>query len=124
MRGLEVIVAPTDAIAVRAVARLLPRRIQTILRAESLINDGTALALYVVVVRVAVQRAAVTRSGTAARFLPAYAGGVVIATRPLWLYSVHYLLRAVPRRPVQRTLRSGARERFPVAWAGCAGPCR
>jgi CPA1 family monovalent cation:H+ antiporter len=48
-------------------------------------------------------------------------GGVVIATRLLWLYSVPYLLRAVDRRPVQRTLRSGARERFPVAWSGVRG---
>ncbi|MFE2570610.1 Na+/H+ antiporter [Streptomyces mirabilis] len=238
---LGAVVAPTDAIAVQAVARLLPRRIQTVLRAESLINDGTALALYAVVVGVAVQGQAVTWSGTAARFLLAYAGGiaigaacaaavvalrrrlrdgvlesalavltpfatylpaqvlgvsgvlavvtcglvlsqagpkvtsagarvqitgfwevstfilnsalfvlvgiqtpaivsaissaslghavltallvggVVIATRLLWLYSVPYLLRAVDRRPVQRTLRSGARERFPVAWSGVRG---
>lgn len=238
---LGAVVAPTDAIAVGAVARLLPRRIQTILRAESLINDGTALALYAVVVGVAVQGQAVTWSGTAARFLLAYAGGVaigaacaavvvalrrplrdrvlesalavltpfatylpaqllgvsgvlavvtcglilsqagpkvisagarvqitdfwevstfilnsslfvlvgiqtpaivsaigsvslghavvtamlvggvVIATRLLWLYSVPYLLRVVDRRPVQRTLRSGARERFPVAWSGVRG---
>lgn len=238
---LGAVVAPTDAIAVGAVARLLPRRIQTILRAESLINDGTALALYAVVVGVAVQGQAVTWSGTAARFLLSYAGGVaigaacaavvvalrrrlrdrvlesalavltpfatylpaqllgvsgvlavvtcglilsqagpkvisagarvqitdfwevstfilnsalfvpvgiqtpaivsaissvslghavvtaslvgavVIATRLLWLYSVPYLLRAVDRRPVQRTLRSGARERFPVAWSGVRG---
>ncbi|MFF2936563.1 Na+/H+ antiporter [Streptomyces mirabilis] len=237
---LGAVVAPTDAIAVQAVARLLPRRIQIVLRAESLINDGTALALYAVVVGVAVQGQAVTWSGTAARFLLAYAGGVaigaacaaavvalrrrlrdrvlesalavltpfatylpaqllgvsgvlavvtcglvlsqagprvtsagarvqitgfwevstilnsalfvlvgiqtpaivsaigsaslghavvtallvggvVIATRLLWLYSVPYLLRAVDRRPVQRTLRSGARERFPVAWSGVRG---
>ncbi|MFF1809606.1 Na+/H+ antiporter [Streptomyces sp. NPDC058251] len=238
---LGAVVAPTDAIAVGAVARLLPRRIQTILRAESLINDGTALALYAVVVGAAVQGHALTWSGTAARFLLAYAGGVaigaacaavvvalrrrlrdrvlesalavltpfatylpaqvlgvsgvlavvtcglilsqagpkvisagarvqitgfwevstfilnsalfvlvgiqtpaivgsissvslghavvtallvggvVIATRLLWLYSVPYLLRAVDRRPVQRTLRSGARERFPVAWSGVRG---
>ncbi|MFI5746972.1 Na+/H+ antiporter [Streptomyces sp. NPDC051644] len=238
---LGAVVAPTDAIAVRAVARLLPRRIRTILRAESLINDGTALALYAVVVGVAVQGQAVTWSGTAARFLLAYAGGVaigaacavvvvalrrwlrdrvlestlavltpfatylpaqvlgvsgvlavvtcglilsqagpkvisagarvqitdfwkvstfilnsalfvlvgiqtpaivsgvdsaslgyaavtallisgvVIATRLLWLYSVPYLIRAVDRRPVQRTLRSGARQRFPLAWSGVRG---
>lgn len=238
---LGAVVAPTDAIAVGAVARLLPRRIQTVLRAESLINDGTALALYAVVVGVAVQGQGVTWSGTAARFLLAYAGGVaigaacaatvmalrrrlrdhvqesalsvltpfstylpaqalgvsgvlavvacglilsqtgprvisagarvqitgfwevstfilnsalfvlvgiqtpaivsaigsaslghavltavlvggaVIAIRLLWLYSVPYLLRAVDRRPIQRTLRSGARERFPVAWSGVRG---
>jgi CPA1 family monovalent cation:H+ antiporter len=36
-------VAPTDATAVGVVERLLPRRQVTVLRAESLINDGTAL---------------------------------------------------------------------------------
>ncbi|MFF1839696.1 Na+/H+ antiporter [Streptomyces sp. NPDC058231] len=238
---LGAVVAPTDAIAVATVARGLPRRIRTVLRAESLINDGTALALYAVVVGVAVQGQAVTWTGTAARFLLVYAGGVaigaacavvvvalrrrlhdrlvesalgvltpfatylpaqasgvsgvlavvtcglmlsqagpkvisagarvqitafwevstfilnsalfvlvgietpaivgaigsvppghaagtallvsgvVIATRLLWLYSVPYLIRAVDRRPVQRTLRSGARQRFPIAWSGVRG---
>lgn len=41
--ALGAVVAPTDGIAVQAVARLLPRGIRTVLRAESLINDGTAL---------------------------------------------------------------------------------
>lgn len=238
---LGAVVAPTDAIAVGAVARLLPRRTQTILRAESLINDGTALALYAVLVGIAVQGQSVSWWGTAVRFLLAYAGGVaigaacgvvvvalrkrlrdrvlesalavltpfatylpaqalgvsgvlavvtcglilsqagprvtsagarvqiigfwevstfilngalfvlvgiqtpaivsaisgvslghavvtallvggvVIATRLLWLYSVPYLLRVIDRRPVQRTLRSGARERFPLAWSGVRG---
>ena len=39
-------VAPTDATAVGVLARALPRRIVTVLRAESLINDGTALVIY------------------------------------------------------------------------------
>ncbi|MEU5926470.1 Na+/H+ antiporter [Streptomyces antimycoticus] len=238
---LGAVVAPTDAIAVAAVARGLPRRIQTILRAESLINDGTALTLYAVVIGVAVEGLAVTWTDTTVRFLLAYAGGaaigcgcaavvvalrrrlrdrrvenalgvltpfatylpaqvlgvsgvlavvtcglilsqagpkvisassrvqiisfwevstsllnsalfvlvgvqtpaivsaigsvspghavitaalvsgVVIATRLLWLYSVPYIIRAVDRRPVQRTLRYGARQRFPVAWSGVRG---
>ncbi|MEU1628076.1 Na+/H+ antiporter [Streptomyces sp. NPDC020096] len=238
---LGAVVAPTDAIAVTAVARGLPRRIRTILRTESLINDGTALALYAVVVGAAVRGQTLSWSGTAARFLLTYVGGVVIGaacaavvvalrrrlcdravesalgvltpfatylpaqalgvsgvlavvtcglilsqagpkvigagarvqitafwevstfilnsalfllvgiqtpaivsairsvslghavvtaslvsgvvigTRLLWLYSVPYLIRAVDRRPVQRTLRSGARQRFPVAWSGVRG---
>ncbi|MFD9224970.1 Na+/H+ antiporter [Streptomyces sp. NPDC060064] len=238
---LGAVVAPTDAIAVAAVARGLPRRVRTILRAESLINDGTALALFAVVVGVVVEGQVFSWWGTVARFLLAYAGGVaigtacaavvvalrrrlndravesalavltpfaaylpaqavgvsgvlavvtcglilsqlgprvigagarvqiigfwevstfilnsalfvlvgiqtpaivsaissvslghavvtallvsgvVIATRLLWLYSVPYLIRAVDRRPVQRTLRSGARQRFPVAWSGVRG---
>ncbi|MDH6129726.1 Na+/H+ antiporter [Kitasatospora sp. GP82] len=238
---LGAVVAPTDATAVAAVARALPRRIRTILRTESLINDGTALTLYTVVVGAAVEGQVVSWSGTAVRFLMAYAGGaaigagcaavvvalrsrlrdrvvesalgvltpfatylpaqavgvsgvlavvicglilsqagpkvvsagarvqitafwevstfilnsalfvlvgiqtpaivsaigsasaghaaviaslvsgVVIGTRLLWLYSVPYLIRAVDRRPVQRRLRSGARQRFPLAWSGVRG---
>src|SRR5689334_23041649 len=38
--------APTDATAVGVLAGGLPRRTVTVLRAESLINDGTALVLY------------------------------------------------------------------------------
>jgi monovalent cation/hydrogen antiporter len=34
---------PTDATAVGVLARSLPRRTVTVLRAESLVNDGTAL---------------------------------------------------------------------------------
>ncbi len=38
--------APTDATAVGVLARRLPRRTVTVLRAESLVNDGTALVIY------------------------------------------------------------------------------
>jgi Na+/H+ antiporter len=38
--------APTDATAVAAMSRVLPARVVTVLRAESLINDGTALVIY------------------------------------------------------------------------------
>jgi monovalent cation/hydrogen antiporter len=46
--------APTDATAVGVLARELPRRTVTVLRAESLINDGTALVLYGLAVGVTV----------------------------------------------------------------------
>lgn len=39
-------VAPTDATAVAALDRMMPRRERTLLQAESLINDGTALVLF------------------------------------------------------------------------------
>lgn len=53
---LEVIVAPTDPVAVTATSSLLglPRRIVTILEGESLINDGVALTLYRTAVATAV----------------------------------------------------------------------
>ena len=47
-------VAPTDATAVAALGRMLPRRNFMNLKAESLTNDGTALVIYGVAVGVAV----------------------------------------------------------------------
>lgn len=47
-------VAPTDATAVGVLARALPRRVVTVLRAESLVNDGTALVVYGLAVGVTV----------------------------------------------------------------------
>ena len=49
--------APADATAVSAIARALPRRTITVLRAESLVNDGTALVIYALAVGVTVRRA-------------------------------------------------------------------
>ena len=46
--------APTDATAVGVLARALPRRTVTVLRAESLVNDGTALVIYGIAVGVTV----------------------------------------------------------------------
>src|SRR5690349_19228380 len=45
-------VAPTDATAVGVLGRMLPRRIATMLKAESLVNDGTALVIYTLAVGV------------------------------------------------------------------------
>ncbi|MFJ1549677.1 cation:proton antiporter [Streptomyces sp. NPDC088246] len=77
---LGAVVAPTDAIAVASLARDLPRRVRTILRAESLINDGTALALYAVVAGIVVEDQGFSRTGAVARFLLAYGGGIAIGS--------------------------------------------
>lgn len=45
----------------------------------------------------------------------------VVGTRLGWLHTVPYLLRVLDRRPAQRLRRVGARQRFPVAWAGFRG---
>ena len=45
---LGAVLAPTDAAAVAGLAKRMPRRALTTLRAESLINDGTALVLFAV----------------------------------------------------------------------------
>jgi CPA1 family monovalent cation:H+ antiporter len=47
---LGAVLAPTDAAAVAGLAKRMPRRNLTTLRAESLINDGTALVLFTVAV--------------------------------------------------------------------------
>lgn len=48
-------IAPIDATAVGVLARALPRRNVTVLRAESLVNDGTVLVIYFLAVGVAVR---------------------------------------------------------------------
>lgn len=45
---LGAVLAPTDAAAVAGLAKRMPRRLLTTLRAESLVNDGTALVLFAV----------------------------------------------------------------------------
>jgi Na+/H+ antiporter len=75
---LGAVLAPTDATAVAAVAGRLPRRQSTTLRAESLVNDGTALALYGVAVAVAVGELEIGPGGVALRLLGSYAGGIAV----------------------------------------------
>ncbi|SEP13063.1 monovalent cation:H+ antiporter, CPA1 family [Trujillonella endophytica] len=75
---LGAVLAPTDATAVAAVAGRLPRRVSTMLRAESLINDGTALALYAVAVGIAVGELEIGPGGVALRLLFSYAGGIAV----------------------------------------------
>ncbi|GAA1626764.1 Na+/H+ antiporter [Nonomuraea maheshkhaliensis] len=73
---LGAVLGPTDAVAVAAVARGLPRRTVTMLRAESLINDATALVLLAVALEAAVQGVPFTWSGTTLRVTLSYAGGI------------------------------------------------
>jgi CPA1 family monovalent cation:H+ antiporter len=70
-------VAPTDATAVGVVARMLPRRMVTVLRAESLINDGTALVIYGLAVGLTVGEEHLSIGHVTWLFLVAYAGGAV-----------------------------------------------
>lgn len=75
---LGAVLAPTDATAVSTVAELLPRRARTVLQAECLINDGTALVVYAVAVGVAVGELEVGPLGVAWRLLASYAGGIAV----------------------------------------------
>jgi CPA1 family monovalent cation:H+ antiporter len=73
---LGAVLSPTDAAAVAGLAKKLPRRALTILRGESLINDGTALVLFGVTVSVAVGGAAVGPASLTLRFAYSYLGGI------------------------------------------------
>ncbi|GAA4879405.1 Na+/H+ antiporter [Actinomycetospora straminea] len=82
---LGAIVAPTDATAVAAVARDLPRRPLTMLRAESLVNDGTALVLFGVAVGVASGAEPFRALDALGGFAVSYLGGVAIGLVVAWL---------------------------------------
>jgi monovalent cation/hydrogen antiporter len=74
---LGAVLSPTDAAAVAGLAKKLPRRSLTVLKAESLINDGTALVLFVVSVHVAIGGSAISPPEVAGRFVVSYLGGIV-----------------------------------------------
>ncbi|MET8770419.1 Na+/H+ antiporter [Streptomyces sp. NPDC004658] len=71
-------VAPTDATAVSIVGRLLPRGQVTVLRAESLVNDGTALVVYGVAVGITVGREHLEALHITWLFVRAYLGGALV----------------------------------------------
>ncbi|MDR3654133.1 MAG: Na+/H+ antiporter [Mycobacterium sp.] len=73
---LGAVLSPTDAAAIAGLAKRLPRRAVTVLRAESLINDGTALVLFAVTVHVAIGGAAISRADLVGRFVASYLGGI------------------------------------------------
>ncbi len=73
---LGAVLSPTDAAAVAGLAKRLPRRSLTVLRAESIINDGTALVLFAVTVHVAIGGAAITPADLVGRFIGSYLGGI------------------------------------------------
>jgi len=73
---LGAVLSPTDAAAVAGLAKNLPRRSVTVLKAESLINDGTALVLFAVTVHVAIGGAAITPPDLVGRFVGSYLGGI------------------------------------------------
>lgn len=70
--------APTDATAVGALARSLPRRPMTVLRAESLVNDGTALVVYGVAVGVTLGEETLSPTHVAGLVAVSYVGGILI----------------------------------------------
>jgi len=78
-------VAPTDATAVGVLARALPRRTVTVLRAESLVNDGTALVVYGVAVGVTVGEETLTVGHVTWLVLLSAGGGIGLGLAVAWL---------------------------------------
>jgi Na+/H+ antiporter len=78
-------VAPTDATAVGVLARMLPRRNVTLLRAESLINDGTALVVYSLAVGITVGEQVLSAPHIGGLFLLSYGGGALAGAFVAWL---------------------------------------
>ncbi|MEU5655108.1 Na+/H+ antiporter [Streptomyces sp. NPDC047737] len=78
-------VAPTDATAVGVLARALPRRNVTLLRAESLINDGTALVIYGLAVGITVGEEHFSIPHVSWLFLVSYVGGVLAGALVAWI---------------------------------------
>ncbi|MFD5914428.1 Na+/H+ antiporter [Streptomyces massasporeus] len=83
--ALGAAVAPTDATAVSALAGSLPRRQITVLRAESLVNDGTALVIYGLAVGITVGEEHLTLPHVGALFLLAYGGGAAVGVAVAWV---------------------------------------
>lgn len=98
---LGAVLAPTDAVAVSAVSGSLPRRTLTVLRTESLLNDGTALVLLAVTLEFLVDGERLSVGGTALRLVESYAGGIAVGA------VVAYLLVLVRRRLDEPILHSG-----------------
>ena len=73
---LGAVLSPTDAAAVAGLAKRLPRRSLTVLKAESVINDGTALVLFAVTLHVAIGEAAISRADLVVLFVGSYLGGI------------------------------------------------
>ncbi len=77
--------APTDATAVSAIARGMPRRTTTILRAESLINDGTALVIYAIAIAITTGEQQFSTGLIGFRLLLSYVGGALAGLAIAWL---------------------------------------
>jgi Na+/H+ antiporter len=76
--------APTDATAVGVLARALPRRTLTTLRAESLINDGTALVIFGLAVGITVGSDHLSALTVSGRFLLSYGAGALAGFVTAW----------------------------------------
>ena len=77
-------VAPTDATAVSVLGRV-SRRLAETLRAESLVNDGTALVVYGLAIAVTAEGEELTAGRLGLMVLISYGGGIVAGLVVSWL---------------------------------------
>jgi monovalent cation/hydrogen antiporter len=101
--ALGAIVAPPDAIAAIAVTRPLavPRQIVTILEGESLLNDATAVTMYVIALAVAGGRG-FSPGSAALSFAAAIVGGCVIGVAVGWV--IAHIRARIEDTPVEMTI--------------------
>ncbi|MDO4911360.1 MAG: cation:proton antiporter [Corynebacterium sp.] len=78
-------VGPTDATAVAALGKGISRGAMLGLRAESLINDGTALVIFAVAAHYAAQDQEITPQGVAGSFVLSFVGAAVVGVAFGWV---------------------------------------
>lgn len=78
-------VAPTDATAVGVLARVLPHRSMTVLRAESLVNDGTALVIYGLAVGITTGEQVFSAARLPWLLVLSYGGGTLAGLLAVWV---------------------------------------
>jgi monovalent cation/hydrogen antiporter len=91
-------VAPTDATAVASLRGSLRRREITVLRAESLINDGTALVVYGLALGVTTGEGGFGGWQLTGRFVLSFGGGLALGLATGW---VMYQVRTRLENPLQ-----------------------
>lgn len=119
---LGAIVAPTDEVAAGAIAERLrlPRRLVTVIQAESLLNDASALVAYNMAV-LAVLSGSFSLFMAGTRFVWAVAGGVAVGLAMGW--AIARLRRRLYDPPVENTisLLSGFAAYIPAEALGASG---
>lgn len=78
-------VGPTDATAVSSLGKGISKGQMVVLRAESLINDGTALVVFALALEYAGEQQQITLSHALVTFLISFGGGAAIGFAGGWL---------------------------------------
>ena len=76
---------PTDATAVAALGRGLPRRTRVVLQAESVINDATALVVYALAVGTATGQIQPTLATAGGQLAVSFLGGIAVGLGTGWV---------------------------------------